>query len=160
MFESTNFQRRSIQKSELVENLKAEVTSLRMTVSKSGDFNQEKFNLEKKLEETSIKLQGIEALRDKLERQLAETIAESTAVKRTLEIERKERTNLEKKALDLIKGAKLKWELAEKNKIEALDLEIKQLKAKVDQLNNTNQMLDEQLQHALKMDEKNRLVFF
>lgn len=78
------------------------------------------------------------------------------AVKRTLDVERKERTNLEKKALDLIKAAKLKWERAEKVKVEALDLEIQQLKSKNEQLVNTNKTLNEQLQHAIKIQQSER----
>ncbi|CAG9767567.1 unnamed protein product [Ceutorhynchus assimilis] len=152
MFEP-NLQR---QNNELVNSLKSEVENLKMEKSKNEDFSKDKESVEKKLEQTSIKLQGLEALRDKLEKQVAESMAESAAVKRTLEIERKERSNLEKKALDLIKGAKLKWELAEKSKIGALDLEIKQLKAKIDQMTHTNQMLDEQLLHVRKMEERNR----
>ncbi|XP_066144839.1 citron Rho-interacting kinase-like [Euwallacea fornicatus] len=155
----SNFPRPTMHKTdlELIENLRIELAILRMQVAKSEDFKQEKLTLEQKLDATAIKLQSLEGLRDKLEKQLAESLAESSAVKRTLHLERKERINLEKKALDLIKGAKLKWELAEKTKIEALELEIKQLNSKNEQLANTNSMLNEQLQHALKMEEKNRL---
>lgn len=71
-------------------------------------------------------------------------------------MERKERMSLEKKALDLIKGAKLKWELAEKSKVEALDLEIRQLRSKIEQLGHANRMLEEQLEHAKKIEEHTR----
>ncbi|KAL1489368.1 hypothetical protein ABEB36_014280 [Hypothenemus hampei] len=152
----TSLKRHSNQKNDLVENLRAEVADLKMALSKSGDFNQEKDHLEKKLDETTIKIQGLEGLRDKLEKQLAESIAESTAVKRILDVERKERVNLEKRALDLIKGAKLKWEQAEKGKVEGLNLEIKQLTSKMEQLINTNRILEEQLQHAMKIEETNK----
>ncbi|XP_019763778.2 citron Rho-interacting kinase isoform X1 [Dendroctonus ponderosae] len=148
--------RRSIQETGLVDSLKAELASLKMTLAKSGDLVQEKDNVEKRLDETTIKLHSVEALRDSLEQQLAESLAESTAVKRRLELERRERMSLEKKALDLIKGAKLKWELAEKSKVEALDLEIRQLKSKIEQLSHTNQMLEEQLHHARKIEENTR----
>lgn len=77
-------------------------------------------------------------------------------IKRTLELERKDRIELEKKALDLIKAAKLKWEIAEKNKAEALTLEIEQQKEKISQLSATNNMLNEQLQHALKSEDKHK----
>lgn len=78
------------------------------------------------------------------------------ALKRTLELERKDRTELEKKALDLIKAAKVKWETAEKNKVEALTLEIEQQKEKISQLTTTNNVLNEQLQHALKLEDKHK----
>lgn len=77
-------------------------------------------------------------------------------MKRTLDLERKERTELERKALDLIKAAKLKWETAEKNKVEALTLEIEQQKEKISQLTTTNNILNEQLQHALKSEDKHK----
>lgn len=78
------------------------------------------------------------------------------ALKRTLELERKDRIELEKKALDLIKAAKLKWETAEKNKVEALALELELQKEKISQLTTTNKMLNEQLQHALKSEDKHK----
>lgn len=63
---------------------------------------------------------------------------------------------MEKKALDLIKAAKLKWETAEKNKVEALTLELEQQKEKISQLTTTNYLLNEQLQHALKSEDKHK----
>lgn len=65
-----------------LENLKTELDTLRMQASKSDDVKQEKQALERKLDECSIKLQSVEALRDKLEQQLAESLAESS-VRRT-----------------------------------------------------------------------------
>ncbi|KAF7283165.1 hypothetical protein GWI33_001228 [Rhynchophorus ferrugineus] len=152
----TTFSRGSLNKSQALENMKTELDVLRMKVSRSGDFNQEKENLEKKLEEKSRKLESIEALRDKLEKDLASNMAECTALKRTLDLERKDRAELEKKALELIRSAKLKWEISEKTKTDALNLEIQQQKEKIAHLVNTNKTLEEQLQRALKTEEKNR----
>lgn len=73
-----------------------------------------------------------------------------------MDLERKERTELEKKALDLIKSAKLKWETSEKSKVEALKLELEQQKVKITELTTTNKMLNEQLQHALKLENKHK----
>lgn len=78
-------QRRPSQKPDLVDNLKAELASLKMTLAKSGDISQEKDNLEKRLDDTTIKLQSVEALRDSLEKQLAESLAESTVGLQTRE---------------------------------------------------------------------------
>ncbi|XP_030763845.1 citron Rho-interacting kinase [Sitophilus oryzae] len=139
------------------ENMKIELDALRMKVSKSGDFNQEKENLERKLEEKSRKLESIEALRDKLEKDLASNIAERTALKRTLELERKERLALEKEAVDLIRGAKEKWEISEKTITNALNLEIAHQKETILHLTETNKTLEEQLQRALKTEHKNRM---
>ncbi|XP_060533319.1 citron Rho-interacting kinase [Cylas formicarius] len=151
-----NLQRRSTQKDELVENLKAEMESLRLKLSKCADFDWERNDFEKKLEENSRKIDRLESLRDKLEKDLANTVAECTALKRTLELERKDRSELERKALDLIKSAKLKWEVSEKTKVDALTLEIEQMKEKIIQLTNTNNILDEQLQRALSMEHDHR----
>lgn len=71
-------------------------------------------------------------------------------------MERKERADLEKKALDLIKSAKQKWEIAEKTKVESLHLELEQQKIRINQLTATNKMLNEQVQHALKLEDKHR----
>lgn len=75
--ESVHFTLPLNQKTDL-ENLKTELNTLRMKASKSEDLNQEKQALERKLDECSIKLQSVEALRDKLEEQLAESLAESS----------------------------------------------------------------------------------
>lgn len=81
------------------------------------------------------------------------------AIKRTLELERKDRVELEQKALSLIKSTKLKWELAEKTKIENLQIELEKERDKVQQLTSTNNDLLEQLQEALKQHDKNKESF-
>ncbi|CAH1118647.1 unnamed protein product [Phaedon cochleariae] len=149
-------QRKIIVKDELVENLKSEVECLKVKLVKNEEFDKERDSLEQKLEVKNRKLESMENLRDRLERDLAGNIAECGALKRTLELERKDRAELEKKALDLIKSAKLKWEISEKNKVEALMLEIDQQKEKITQLTTTNNILNEQLQHALKMEVKHK----
>lgn len=50
----------------------------------------------------------------------------------------------------------MKWEMAEKKKVEALTLEIEQQKEKISQLSTTNSMLNEQLQHVLKSEDKHK----
>nr|CAI5863093.1 unnamed protein product [Callosobruchus analis] len=151
-----NYFRKVITKDEVIEGLKCEIENLRKKVIKSEEFDQEKYSLEKKLEEKTRKLEFTEERRNVLEKELATQIAECTALKRTLELERKERSELEKKALDLIKSAKQKWETAEKQKMEAFSLELEQQKTKINQLTTTNHMLNEQLQHALKMEDKHK----
>ena len=78
------------------------------------------------------------------------------ALKRTLEIERKDRAELARRALELIKSAKTKWETSERTKVEALRLEIEQQKDKIAQLTTTNNMLNEQLQRAFKLENKHK----
>ncbi|CAH1979493.1 unnamed protein product [Acanthoscelides obtectus] len=152
----TNYFRKVITKDEVIEGLKSEIASLRKKAVKSDEFDQEKYSLEKKLEEKTRKLEIVEERRNTLEKELATQIAECAALKRTLELERKERSELEKKALDLIKSAKQKWETAEKQKSEAFSLELEQQKEKINQLITTNNILNEQLQHALKMESKHK----
>lgn len=78
-------------------------------------------------------------------------------LKRTLELERKDRAEVEQKALDLIKTAKQKWETAEKDRTEKLTLELDQQKEKIEELTERNNILNEQLQHALKLENKHKV---
>lgn len=77
-------------------------------------------------------------------------------MKRTLELERKDRINLENRALEILKTTKIKWENSEKSKIDSLKLEIAQQSEKIQQLTETNSMLKEQLQHTLKLEHKHK----
>lgn len=72
-----NFDRKIVAKDEVVEGLKSEVESLRRKLVKNEDFDQERDALERKLEERSRKLESIESLRDRLEKDLANNIAEN-----------------------------------------------------------------------------------
>ncbi|XP_015836485.1 citron Rho-interacting kinase [Tribolium castaneum] len=150
------FDRNSRAKDEIIRNMREELEVVRRDLMKREDFEEVKLVLEKKILEKNQKLENIESVREKLERDLAASMAESTALKRTLEIERKDRAELERKALDLIKSAKIKWETSERNKIESLKLEIEQQKEKIAQLGTTNKMLNEQLQKAFKMENKHK----
>lgn len=78
-------------------------------------------------------------------------------LKRTLELERKDRAEVEQKALDLIKTAKQKWETAEKDRMEKVTLELEQQREKIEELSARNNILNEQLQHALKMENKHKV---
>ncbi|KAL3270917.1 hypothetical protein HHI36_021424 [Cryptolaemus montrouzieri] len=152
----SSFDQRKV-KDEMVENLKSEVEKLRKKLAKNEGSGKEKENLEKKLEEKSRKLENVESVRSQLEKDVANNIAECAALKRTLELERKDRAELEKKALELIKSAKTKWENEEKRKIDSLNFTIEEQKGKIRQLMDTNKMLDEQVQHALKMEAKHKV---
>ncbi|XP_044261577.1 citron Rho-interacting kinase [Tribolium madens] len=151
-----DFDRNSRAKDEIIRNMRDELEVVKRDLMKKEDFEEVKLVLEKKILEKNQKLENIESVRQKLERDLAASMAESTALKRTLEIERKDRAELERKALDLIKSAKIKWETSERNKIESFKLEIEQQKEKITQLETTNKMLNEQLQKAFKMENKHK----
>lgn len=72
-----NFDRKIVAKDEVVEGLKSEVENLRRKLVKNEDFDQERDGLERKLEEKNRKLESIESLRDRLEKDLANNIAEN-----------------------------------------------------------------------------------
>lgn len=74
-------------------------------------------------------------------------------------MERKDRLEVEHKALDLIKTAKHKWEHSEKNKMQSVTLELEQQKEKISQLIATNELLNEQLQHALQLKNKTHVSY-
>ncbi|XP_031331447.1 citron Rho-interacting kinase-like [Photinus pyralis] len=145
---------RSVTKIE--EELQNELKALQRQLMKSKEAAGELQSLERKVAERGHKLESLESLRNKLERDLANSIAECGALKRTLELERKDRLNLEHKALELIKSAKQKWENSEKTKVDGLKLEVAQQKEKIQQLASTNALLNEQLQHALQMQHKHK----
>lgn len=75
------FERKCLVKDELVQNLKSEINNLRRKLIKNEGFDKERNSMEKKLEEKTRKLDGIESLRDKLERDLANTMAENAVSK-------------------------------------------------------------------------------
>lgn len=72
-----NYERKCLAKDEFVQSLKSEVEELRKKMIKKENSYQEKETLEQKLNEKSRKLESIESLRDKLERDLANTMAEN-----------------------------------------------------------------------------------
>ncbi|XP_050504436.1 citron Rho-interacting kinase [Diabrotica virgifera virgifera] len=150
------FERKILTKDGIVDGLKNKIDTLTKKLVTWESFESEKQTLEFKQEELQRKLESIQNLRDRLERELAGSLAECTALKRTLELERKDRVELERKALDLIKSAKTKWETSEKLKVESLTLEIEQQKEKISELTTTNKMLNEQLQHALKLENRHK----
>lgn len=73
-----NFERKVVVKDEIVQNLKSEIESLRKKLMKSTEIVQEKEALEKKFDEKCRKLESVECLRDRLERDLANNIAENS----------------------------------------------------------------------------------
>lgn len=75
-FDAT-YERKCLAKDEFVLNLKTEVENLQKKLIKNDGFDSERDLLEMKIEEKSRKLEAIENLRDKLERDLAHTMAEN-----------------------------------------------------------------------------------
>ncbi|XP_018320783.1 citron Rho-interacting kinase [Agrilus planipennis] len=141
-------------KDERVQHLLKDIDSLQRELNNQKDVLSEKNSLETKLYEKCRKLESVQNVRDRLERDLANSIAECSALKRTLELERKNQVEIERKALDLIKSAKLKWENLERNRIDALNGEIEDQKRKIEELSYTNNILRNQLEQALQMKDK------
>lgn len=73
-----------------------------------------------------------------------------------MEFERKDRLDLERKALDLIKSAKIKWETSERTKTESLNLKIEQQQEEINKLSATNNLLSEQLERAFKAENMHK----
>ncbi|RZB66637.1 citron Rho-interacting kinase, partial [Asbolus verrucosus] len=72
------FDRSSFAKDELIKNMKEDIENMRRDLMKSEDFEELKLNLEKKICEKTQKLENVEIIRNKLERDLAARIADST----------------------------------------------------------------------------------
>lgn len=159
---SSSYSRNLKVKDETVQELKSQLQSLRRQIIKKDEITAEKMELEKQFEEKCLRLQGLEDLRNKLERDLSKSLSECLTLKRTLEIERKDRCEVENKVLDLLKSAKQKWEFAEKNRTQSLLSELQEKEEKIQQLTASNQKLNEQLKSELKNamcleDEQNNI---
>ncbi|XP_022914503.2 citron Rho-interacting kinase [Onthophagus taurus] len=145
-----------IVKDETITTLKKEIEKLQKKLMQVSDFG-EKENFERKLDEKSRKLESIENVRKNLEKDLAKTIAECSALKRKLDLERKDRSEVEKKALELIKASKLKWEAAEKPKMEALEVELINYKEKVAKIEIENKNLIDQINQVALLENKHKV---
>lgn len=105
-------------------------------------------NLEFQLDEKSKRLEASSRERDKLERELTKARSDMAGMKRTLDLERQERKDLETRALDLIKGAKRKWETAEKDKVSQLNKHIETQTVRITELCTLNNEMTSQLQRT------------
>lgn len=151
---SSSYTRNIKIKDETLQDLKNEVKSLSKEILKKDGIIAEKHDLEKKLQEKTIKLESVQHLRDKLEYDLSKTMSECLALKRTLELERHDRSEVESKALDLIKSAKQKWEISEKARFETILAELQEQKEQNAQLT----LLNEQLKSALHLQSKHKIT--
>ncbi|KAJ8679084.1 hypothetical protein QAD02_014871 [Eretmocerus hayati] len=103
-------------------------------------------SLENQVEELTKKLEVSNRERDKFERELVTTKSDLAGVRRTLDLERQERKELETRALNLIKSAKKKWENAEKDKVEQLKNHIEIQTSRITELNTSNNEMSSKLQ--------------
>lgn len=97
----------------------------------------EKQNSERKLEleKQNYQLSECEKERDKSTRNLSKCMAENTSLKKMLDLERTERECTEKKALDLIRDIKERWQKDDKRKFDAISQENDELKDFINELN-------------------------
>ncbi|KAL6257978.1 hypothetical protein P5V15_011574 [Pogonomyrmex californicus] len=102
--------------------------------------------MESQLEEKTRRLEASNKERDILEKELIATRSDLAGVKRTLELERQERRDLETRALGLIRDAKRKWENAEKDKISQLNKHIEAQMTKITELCTSNNEMSSRLQ--------------
>lgn len=72
-------------------------------------------------------------------------------------MERKDRKELEEKALQLIASAKAKWEDSSNQKFAALTLQVEQKTEKISELTRTNAMLNEQLEHLSQINDNQKV---
>ncbi|XP_011503101.1 PREDICTED: paramyosin-like [Ceratosolen solmsi marchali] len=103
-------------------------------------------NLETQLDEMTKRLEVSHRERDKFERELVTTKSELAGVKRTLDLERQERRELETRALNLIKSAKKKWENTEKDKVTQLNNHIDSQTMRITELCTSNNEMSSKLQ--------------
>ena len=137
--------------------LKKEIERLQRECIKQGNSLEKTYHLERKLEEKMRKLESVEHIRDRLEKDLAGSVAQCAALKRTIEFEKKDRIILEQKALDLIKSAKLKWEASERTKIDALQQRINHHEKRNFDLQSENQILKEQLDRTIAKESQQKV---
>ncbi|KYQ54715.1 Citron Rho-interacting kinase [Trachymyrmex zeteki] len=104
--------------------------------------------MESQVEEKTRKLEASNKERDILEKELITTRSELAGIKRTLELERQERRDLETRALGLIRDAKRKWENAEKDKIAQLNKHIEAQTIKLTELCTSNNEMSSRLQRT------------
>lgn len=71
-----SFNRSNATKDEIIKNMKEELETMKRNAMKNENFDEVKLGLEKKIIERGHKLENIESVRNKLERELAGTIAE------------------------------------------------------------------------------------
>ncbi|XP_071572923.1 citron Rho-interacting kinase isoform X2 [Temnothorax nylanderi] len=111
---------------------------------KVREFSQ----MESQVEQKTRRLETSNKERDILEKELIATRSELAGVKRTLELERQERRDLETRALGLIRDAKRKWENAEKDKIAQLNKHIEAQTTKITELCTSNNEMSSRLQRT------------
>ncbi|XP_054009633.1 citron Rho-interacting kinase-like isoform X1 [Hylaeus anthracinus] len=141
----------SKEKSELeaqLDNKKKELQEKQKKIFELQDKVSQMACLESQLEEKTKRLEVFSKEREILERELIATRSELNGIKRTLELERQERRDLETRALSLIKDAKRKWENAEREKVAQLNKHIEAQTTRITELCTSNNEMSSRLQRT------------
>ncbi|KOC65239.1 Citron Rho-interacting kinase [Habropoda laboriosa] len=148
---SSQFEKFSKEKSELEAQLgskKKEMQEKQKQIFELQDKVSQMMQLEVQLQEKTKRLEVFSKERDIFERELIATRSELTGIKKTLELERQERRDLETRALCLIKDAKRKWENAEKDKVAQLNKHIELQTVRITELCTSNNEMSSRLQRT------------
>ncbi|XP_026672144.1 uncharacterized protein LOC108628228 [Ceratina calcarata] len=148
---SSQLDKCSLEKSELEAQLnskKKDIQEKQKKIFELQDKVSTMTQLEAQIKEKTKRLESFSKERDTLERELITTKSELTGIKRTLELERQERRDLETRALSLIKDAKRKWENAEREKIAQLNKHIESQTVRITELCTSNNEMSSRLQRT------------
>lgn len=148
LLQSDKYSKEKMELEMQLDHKKKEVQEKQKKIFELRDKIREIAQLEYQLEEKTKRLEAYNKERDKLERELVTARSELATIKRTLELERQERRELEIKALALIKDAKRKWENAEKEKIIQLNKHIETQTTRITELCTSNNEMSSRLQRA------------
>ncbi|XP_071448673.1 citron Rho-interacting kinase [Hetaerina americana] len=114
---------------------------MKLKNTENKDRDKEFEALVKKLEEKDQNLLKLEEVRNNLENDLSKYVSETMALKRFIELERKERLEMEGRTIELVRDAKKKWKRSEEEKVSQLVLKMKNKDlALSDASNKTNEL--------------------
>ncbi|KAI4502502.1 hypothetical protein M0802_002414 [Mischocyttarus mexicanus] len=146
LLQSDKYSKEKMELETQLDRKKKEVQEKQKKILELQDKVREIVQMEHQLEEKVKRLDASNKERDRLERELISTRSELATIKRTLELERQERRDLESKALALIKDAKRKWENAEKEKVIQLNKHIDTQTTRITELCTSNNEMSSKLQ--------------
>ncbi|XP_014477058.1 PREDICTED: citron Rho-interacting kinase-like [Dinoponera quadriceps] len=145
---SDKFSKEKMESDITSDNKKKKEIQEKQQILKDKSLARQISQIEIQLEEKSRKLEAFNKERNILEKELISTRSELAGIKRTLELERQERKDLETHALGLIREAKRKWENAEKDKVSQLNKHIEAQTTRITELCTSNNDMSSHLQRT------------
>ncbi|KAL0105773.1 hypothetical protein PUN28_015885 [Cardiocondyla obscurior] len=146
--QSDKFSKEKMELEAKLDEKKKEAQEKQKRIIELQDKVREFCQMESKVEEKARRLEASNKERDIFEKELIATRSELAGIKRTLELERQERRDLETRALGLIRDAKRKWENAEKDKVAQLNKYIEAQTTKITELCTSNNEMSSKLQRT------------